>query len=190
MQKKTDINELDIPVDDVECWDRYPKHHWVYDLSRLLDAQNIKWSPFEVEGMHREVNMALETQQPLVRQPGFIYMKRPEGQRLFTEVYIAKGEIKHMRHIGPNTGKELAQLVGEVELRLSAFVTLYFVRFTGVITAETYGNEIHRLKLRPQSDLSQEENTNIVKLAKRIYKKTEITLSGLTDRALHNELAS
>jgi len=190
MQKKTDINELDIPVDDVECWERYPKHHWVYDLSRLLDAQNIRWSPYEVEGFEREVNMTLNTDRALIRQPGFIYMKKPEGRKLYTEVYIAKGEIKHMRHIDPETGKELAQLIGEVELRLSAFVTLYFVRFTGVITAETYSNEIHRIQLRPQSDLSQEENANIVKLAKRIYKKTEITLSGLTDRALHNELAS
>lgn len=190
MQKKIDINELDIPVDDVECWERYPKHHWVYDLSRLLDAQNIKWSPFETPGMQREINILIDTDKPVVRQPGFIYTKKAEGRRLFTEIYIAKGEVKLMRHIDPETNKELTQLIGEVELRLSAFITLYFVRFTGVISAETYGNEIHRIKLRPQSDLSQEENANIVKLAKRIYKKTEVTLSGLTDRALHNELAS
>lgn len=190
MQKKTDMHDLDIPTDDIECWERYPKHRWVYDLSRLLDAQNIKWSPFELPDMQREINMRLESNTPVIKQPGMIYIKPPEGRHMFTEVYIAKGEVKHMRHIDPKTGKELPSLIGEVELRLSAFITLHFVRFTGVITAETYNNEIHRIQLRPKSDLGQEENSNIVKLAKRIYKKTEITLSGLTDRTLHATLAS
>jgi hypothetical protein len=190
MQRKTDIHDLDIPADDIECWEKYPKHHWVYDLSRLLDAQNIKWSPYEQPDLHREVNMKLESHEPVIRQPGFIYIKKPEGRHMFTEVYIAKGEVKHMRHIDPETGKELPTLIGEIELRLSAFITLHFVRFTGVITAETYSNEIHRIRLRPHSDLGQEENANIVKIAKRIYKKNEITLSGLTDRTLHATLAS
>ena len=190
MNKKIQYDDLDIPIDDIDCWERYPKHHWVYDLSRLLDAQNIKWTPFEHKEMQREINILLETKKPIVRQPGFIYTKKPEGNRLYTEVYISKGEIKYMRHIDPDTNKELTQLVGEVELRLNAFVTLHFIKFTGVITAETFGNEIHRIKLRPHSDLSQEENSNIIKITKRIYKKTELTLNGLTDRALHNELAS
>jgi len=191
MQKKTDTSELDIPKDDIDCWERYPKHRWVYDLSRLLDAQHIGWSPYEVPMYpHRELNMRLESELPIIRQPGFIYTKTPEGDHLTSEVYIAKGEIKLIRHFDSKTGKELPNLVGEVELRLNAFVTLHFAKFTGVTTCETHGHDIYRIQLRAYSDLSLTTDSEINKLTKRIYKRTEITLNGLTDRILHESLAS
>jgi len=191
MQKKTDTSELDIPKDDIDCWERYPKHHWVYDLSRLLDAQHIGWSPYEVSMYpYRELNMKLVSEMTVIRQFGFIYIKPPEGDHLITEVYITKGEVKIIRHIDQNTGKELPNLVGEVELRLSAFVTLHFAKFTGVITCETHGHDIHRIQLRAYSDLSLTTDSEIIKLTKRIYKRTDITLNGLTDRILHESLAS
>jgi hypothetical protein len=191
MQKKTDTSELDIPKDDVDCWERYPKHRWVYDLSRLLDAQHISWSPYEVSMYpYRELNMRLESELPIIRQPGFIYTKTPEGDHLTSEVYIAKGEIKLIRHLDSKTGKELPNLVGEVELRLNAFVTLHFAKFTGVITCETHGHDIYRIQLRAYSDLSLTTDSEIIKLTKRIYKRTETTLNGLTDRILHESLAS
>ena len=190
MHKKTDIQDLDIPKDDIDCWERYPKHHWIYDLSRLLDAQNIKWSPYETDSHpDRELNIDLRYTKPLVRQPGFIYIKKPEGRYTITEMYIIKGEIKLMRHIDHITSKEIESLFGEVELRLNAFVTLYFQKFTGVVTTETFGNEIFRIRLRPY-DNSSNTNQEVNKLVKRIYKKSDITLHGLTDRAFHEELAS
>lgn len=189
MQKKIDIHELDIPKDDIECWKKYPKHRWVYERTRIYDAQSIHWSPVETSEFNYEVpTIELETLSHYT--PGTIFIKNPLGLHMKTEVYVAKGEIKHMRHIDPETGSELPSLIGEIELRLSAFMTLHFIRFTGVISAETYGNEIHRIQLKPHIELSQEENQNILKIAKRIYKKNEITINGLTDRALHNELAS
>lgn len=191
MHKKTDTIELDIPRDDIDCWERYPKHRWVYDLSRLLDAQHIEWSPYEVPMYPlRTSNMNLETNQPIVRQSGFIYTKTPEGEHLTTELFIAKGEIKLIRHIDRDTGKELANLVGEVELRLSAFVTLHFAKFTGVITCETYGHDIRKIQLRAYSDLSLTTDSEIIKLTKRIYKRSDLTFNGLTDRILHETLAS
>jgi hypothetical protein len=174
MHRKTDNVEFDIPKDDIECWDRYPKHRWIYELSRLLDAQNIKWSPFEVSVLpDRELNMELFSLKPLVKQPGFIWMKKPEGSHLYTELYVTKGEIKFMRHIDPVTRKELSNLVGGIELRLSAFVALYFQKFTGVIGAETLSNEIYRMQLRPYVDISHETNQELIKLTKRIYKRSE-----------------
>lgn len=190
MQKKTDIQELDIPADDIECWERYPKHHWVYDLSRLLDAQNIKWSPYETIDLHdRELNISFETEQLCVRQPGYIFIKRPLLEARITEVYITKGEIKLMRHIDPQTRKEVSGLIGEIELRINAFVNLYFHKFTGVISVETFGADIYSIRLKPYSDLSQETNGEVVKLVKKIYKKSEPVI-GLTDRVLHESIAS
>jgi len=191
MHKKTDTFDLDIPKDDIECWERYPKHRWVYDLSRLLDAQHIDWSPFEVPHLvNRELNLRLESETAIVKQPGLIYTKTPAGDHLCTEIYISKGEIKYMRHLDPISSKELVGLIGELELRLSAFVTMHFAKFVGVITCETHGNDIFRIQLRPYSDLSLTTNSEAVKLAKRIYKRTDSSLSGLTDRILHETLAS
>jgi hypothetical protein len=191
MQKKHDTYEFDIPIDDIECWERYPKHRWVYDLSRLLDAQNIKWSPYSTDLLqHKAVNIDLATARPITHQTGFIYTKKPEGLHLYSEIYITKGEIKLLRHIDPEIGTELTSLIGEVELRLSAFVTLYFTKFTGVIQVETYGNDIFGIKLRPYSDLALTTNIEIIKLTKRIYKRTDQTLSGPTDQVLHETLAT
>jgi hypothetical protein len=191
MHKKTDTQEFDIPKDDIECWDRYPKYRWVYELSRLLDAQRIKWSPFAVDGLpDKELNINLYTTKTIDSQPGYIYTKKSDGQHMLTEVYITKGEIKFMRHIDPKTRKEILSLIGEIELRLNAFVTLYFQKFTGSIGVETYANDIYRIQLRPYVDISQETNQEVIKLAKRIYKKTDITINGLTDRSLHETLAS
>lgn len=191
MQRKIETIDLDMPKDDLDCWNRYPKHRWVYELSRLLDAQNIKWSPFEQTDLpHRELNMRLYTREPIIRQPGFIYIEKPTGNHLLTEVYIVKGEIKLMRHLDPDSGQELPVLIGEIELRLSAFISLYFSKFTGIITTETFSNEIFHIQLRSNSDLSLTSNQEISKLIKKIYKKTDITIYGLTDRIHRETLAS
>jgi len=60
MQEKFDTSNIDIPKDDIECWQRYTKHRWVYDLSRLLDIQNIAWSPYKSDTCYNQVaNMNL-----------------------------------------------------------------------------------------------------------------------------------
>ena len=191
MQKKHDTYEFDVPIDDIECWEKYPKHRWVYDLSRLLDAQNIKWSPYRTDLLqYKKTNIDLVTARPIVQDSGSIYTKKPEGQHLYSEIYIAKGEAKLIRHIDPEIGQELTSLIGEIELRLNAFVTLHFAKFTGVIQIETYGNDIFGIRLRPHSDLALTTNIEIIKLTKRIYKRTDQSVSGLTDQVLHETLAS
>lgn len=185
MHKKNDNTEISIPKDDFECWERYPKYHWVYDLSRLMDAQNIMWSPYEDPDLtYKVANINLKPVNAIPYNPGYIYIEKPTGDYLVTDVYIVKGEIKFMQHIGMDT------LIGQLELRLNAFVTLHFQKFTGAISVETYGNNIYGVRLRPSLELDLITNPELVKLIKRIYKKTDITLIGLTDRVLHETLAS
>jgi hypothetical protein len=189
MQKKTILQELDIPRDDDECWVRYPKHRWVYEMQRLLDVQNIPWDlHITNEQAYKVDSVALASK--FSYKSGEIYIKKPMGTHLFSEVFIVKGEIKQIRHIDPITREIQETILGEIELRLNAFVTLHFQKFTGVITTETYSNEIYRIQLRPQSELAQENNNDIIKLLKRIYKRTDLTLSGLTDRVYQESLAS
>lgn len=189
MQKKLFYKDLDIPANDVECWERYPKHRWVYESTRLLDSQNIAWSLFCTKEQSYAVK-CIDIDSVESYKTGEIYIKPQTGPHMLTEVFIVKGEIKHIRHIDPITKEVQPDLVGEIELRFNAFVTLHFQKFTGIITCETYSNEIHRVQLKPQSELGQETNTDIIKLIKRIYKRHDITLSGLTDRVFHESLAS
>ena len=69
MNRKTDTQELDIPKDDIECWTRYPKYRWVYELSRLLDSQHIRWSLFEIDDLtNKELNIKLLQRGKLLRR--------------------------------------------------------------------------------------------------------------------------
>jgi hypothetical protein len=189
MHKKLEIQELDIPIDDIECWERYPKHRWVYDLSRLLDAQNIKWSLFETDALKdKELNIYLESLKEIEYDPGYIYINRPNGFHTLAEVYLTKGEIKLTRYFDKRTLLEINEFIGNIELRVNAFVSMHFQKFTGVITMEFVGNDIMSIRLRAYPELGQ--NTESIKLTKRIYKKTEIIVSGPTDQALHEKVAS
>ena len=192
MHKKIEINELDIPRDDVECWERYPKHKWVYDISRLLDSQNIKWSPFKTNDLQNMIaNMYLESVDSVAYAPGWIYINNPFGKQILSEVYIIKGEIKHIRYVDNITKTQLADNVGDVELRISAFVTMHFQKFTGVISVETIGNDIYSIRLKPISGLSLTIDANIAKLVKRIYKKNDLVhITGLSDHTLQESYAS
>lgn len=143
MNKKVETQDLDIPKDDIDCWEKYPKHRWVYDLSRLLDAQNIKWSPFATDTLHdRAVNMFLETKNQIAYVPAWIYINNPIGIQILSEVYITKGEIKYMRHLDKLSKQDMLDLVGTTELRISAFVSMHFQKFTGIISIETIGSDI------------------------------------------------
>jgi hypothetical protein len=189
MQKKTDIHELDIPKDDVECWNRYTKFHWVYDLSRLFEAQSLKWSPFKTEEffVKRKTYDIISANS---QTDSYIYTKDIDGDLTISEVYLIKGELKYMRHINSTTLEELP-LNGQIELRLNAFSTLYFQKFTGVITIETIGIDIVRIRLRPYVDIMEEKNHEVIKLLRRIYKKSETSIiNGLTDQVHQESLAS
>jgi hypothetical protein len=191
MHKRTETYELNIPSDDIECWDRYPKHRWVYELSRVLDAQNIKWSPFKTDVLnHKVVNMCFTTNNKASYEPGFIYIEEPQGTEIVSEVYIVKDEIKLIKHFNKETQEEIQEYSGNIELRINAFVSMHFQKFTGIISVDSIGNNIVAIRLRPYCGIYQATDTEITKLIKRIYKKTDIILSGLADQVIHETLAS
>lgn len=190
MNKKFERLELDIPLDDIDCWNRYPKHRWVYDMSRLLDSQNIKWSPFECEDLpDRELNMELLTNNTVIKQPGFIYVDLPKTHALFSEIYIIRGEIKHLKHVDAHAWSDMQSPSGALDIRLNAFVSIHFAKFTGVLSTKSYGTNIYMCKLRPWNT-STDSTTE--KLIARIYRKQNNVSSsnGLSDRVLQEIVAS
>lgn len=191
MHKKDSV-ELDIPVDDIDCWNKYPKYRWVYDVSRLLDMQNVKWSPFATDMLQtRIVNMQFKTTTEILHTPAYIYIESHTGTSLTTEVYVIKGEIKLLRHIDKSTQIETSDLIGNIELRINAFISMHFHKFTGVITIESVGNNIMSVRLMSDSNLVISTNIEISKLIKRIYKKNDVVhINGLADQLLHESLNS
>jgi hypothetical protein len=190
MQRK--IEDLDIPKDDIECWERYPKHRWVYDNMRLLDVQNVKWSPYESSLCKiRVAGMDLFSEKGLAYSPAYIYVEKYDGQHILASAYMSKGDIGLIRYFDKSTNTELAESIGNVELRITSFVTMHFPKFTGIVSAELIGTHIVSVMLRLNPELALIANTESAKLLKRIYKKNDVVhINGLTDQIHHKSLIS
>jgi len=163
MNKKDNLL-YDIPKDDIECWNLYPKHRWVYDISRVLDAQNIKWNLLPDERFTiPEPLINLQSITPI--ETGIIYTDRGELPLTEVETFIIKGEIKLIRYV-----PQIDASVGNIELRINAFTTMHFSKFTGVIVAKVYNDEIYRIQLRPYDSTLADKDKSVIKLISRIYK--------------------
>lgn len=191
MHKKIEIIDLDIPRDDLECWDRYPKYRWAYDKTRLFDAQNIKWSPFRINELNNTTPIICLDSNDMNIDAGTIYYSKPLGSAIISEIYIAKGEIKFIQHFDKITGRTIEQIAGDIEIRIIAFVSMHFQKFTGVVSAEIIGTGIYEIHLHPiNSDFSLNANNEIIKIVKRIYKRNEALVIGPTDQAFHEILTA
>lgn len=171
-----------IPTTDASAWDQYSTFNWVYDTQRLLGAQHIKWSPFfghrfnqSIPIHHFDSEVVLIEDVPYLspgeRRPGHIFIAAPEVEKhRFTETVIVKGEIK-MALQTENNETPTSNIIGEAELRVYAFVTMYFKKFTGCASFETYGNEIYVAKLRPTRTILPIYEADVPKLLKRHLKR-------------------
>lgn len=174
MHKRIDIQDLDIPIDDYECWNKYPKHRWVYERTRLFDAQDIKWSPWQTENLTDFVdiiNLCDKTGMP-TRISGRIFTEEMRELQIINEIFIIKGDIKLINQYKDDI--KLENLIGDLELRLNAFIVMHFIKFTGVITATTVGHNIIDVRLHPHKDTLS--NPDTLKLLKKIYKKNELII--------------
>lgn len=192
MHKKLEIVDLDIPKDDVECWERYPKYRWVYDKSRLFDSQGIKWSPFKTNDLTDVLPvLSLVSSADIDVGMGTIYYKSPVGVEIISEIYLTKGEIKVMQHYDKTLGTNISSVPGDIEIRIIAFISMHFQKFTGIVSIETIGTDIYSIKLRPSyPELALKANNDIVKIVKRIYKRSGLHVNGPADQDFHETLTS
>ena len=160
---------VDIPLNDEVAYKLYPKYNWVYSTSRLLDFQNVEWTPF---------GGGLFTQQhgefPITGGGGIIYTRPMVGDKLTTDVAVMKGDIKWAKHhsISDNGDKEvLDDLRGDVELRISALTTMHFRKFAGVISVDTIGPIIVGVRLCMTADIVDQYPEDWLKRVLRIYNR-------------------
>jgi hypothetical protein len=165
-----DTIETDIPLNDIECWERYPKHRWVYDLSRLLDAQNIDWSLYKTQSLtHSAICIDIDTDIEIF--PAHIFIKEPTGDKILTELCIVKGEIKYSRSLDISS-KSFVSINGNIELQIAAFISMYFQKYSGIISMTTIGSHIYSISLKSSALMPAETNAEVIKLLKKIYRKT------------------
>jgi hypothetical protein len=174
------MEEYNFPVSDYEAYQKYPKLNWVYNQTRLLTEQHIEWSPFPTDSLNTGIRPftfdCVKCQffsDVSVLGNGFIYVAPVHGDSVFTECVIVKGEVKWMAHyddeytINPD-------ISGAIDLRISAFVTLFMSKFSGIVSFETIDNEIYGIKLRPTQELIDSYPTEALKLLKKLYKKPAV----------------
>jgi hypothetical protein len=170
----TTINNM--PMNDIECYLRYTRHNWVYNTTSLLDAQKIKWSLIHTnEFDHTIANKLIDQTNIVIEQDlssdevnSGIYIKKPQGNQCITDVVIQKGDIKWMK---THKNGEFIENKGDVDLRIHAFVVLYFKKFNGCISVETIGNEIYVCHLHPTVNMIGLFPENVKLLIKKIFNK-------------------
>ena len=135
--------------------------------------------------------MYLNSIQNVAYVPGWIFINNPAGKQVITEVFVTKGEIKYLRYFDNINKKILTENIGDIELRINAFVAIHFQKFTGVLSVETIGTDIYSIRLRPSPELALIADIEATKLLKRIYKKNDVVhITGLTDHLLHETILS
>ena len=162
---------IDVPLNDETAYKLYPRYNWVYSTSRVLDMQNIEWSPFSMKGSEFPL-----IEFPLVDTPeaGVIYTRPLIGDKLTTDVAIMKGDIKWAAHhsVDDNGEKTLVnELRGDIELRISALTTLHFKKFAGIISVDTIGHDIIAVRLRMTTDIVDKYPEDWLKRVLRIYNR-------------------
>lgn len=167
------ISDYNLPQTDRECWERYPNLNWVYNSTRLLDAQHLSWAPFPTVGFTHGMDTFMFDKKikfSAEDKPHLIYIAPPGGEHVVTDVIIQKGEIKWMGHIkSPNSISE--NIIGEVDLCINAFVTLFFKKFTGIISVDTIGHCIYAVRLHSTHNMINFYPEEAQKVIKKIFKK-------------------
>ena len=159
------ISDYKIPQTDQECWEQYPKYNWVYNRTRLFEVQHILWSPFKTSICHNSLPIFT-----MLATDSIMYSTlNTDDNTYHTETIIQNGDLKWLCHF--EHGEPLENIIGEIDLRINAFVTLYLQKFTGGVSFRTISNQISEIYLRPSYYQSTSYPEVATKLLKKVYKK-------------------
>lgn len=176
------LEDYTIVDNDVDAWNKYPRYNWMYNMSRLLDAQNVAWSPFRTKDLDVGLPTFTIDRSDIVfsrldqtwlnkTMAGTVFISPVEGRKIHTETLIRKGSLKWFKHFNPTSHNFYDDTIGEVELRINAFVTLYFKKFNGAVSFETVGNQIISIKLYPTKELLSQYPPEVITQLKKILPK-------------------
>lgn len=161
-----------IPTEDSDAWQWYPRYRWVYDklavaLSQKLDAGPHGTAPphfpvfskpiINLKGMGVD-SRVLRSNADYERHyaPGHFWMTLLHGRHVSSDIAVVHGEPRWWRHV---TGKPAGEGTfdywtvhaahdAEIETRCGAWVRAHLAGYTGMLNLETIGGAIIEAHLR------------------------------------------
>ena len=165
----TQITLDNLPKTNSEVWTLYPQYSAAQQTSMVFDFQTISWTPFKTK-VHTQEHPAFNVE----GYPGFIYTKPMSDEHLTTYVAINKGNIKWMGHCAYGTVDIEEEIRGSLELRIGAFVTTVYKKFSGIISFESYGDSVVAINLTVNKEfLESVQDEELLKNIKRLYTRRE-----------------
>jgi len=190
-------DDVNIPTEDADAWEWYPKYRWIYDKLRIAESQGVACGPhgvpprrypvfskpvFNLKGMgvgsHAIANAA-----ELDRHyaPGHFWTELFEGEHVSTDCAVARGLAQWSRHA---TGKPFGEGMFDVwtvhaerrpdlEAYLGAWIGRHLPGYTGMLNFETIGGRIIEAHLRFADQWPDLYGPGWVKALIRLYTKHE-----------------
>ena len=161
-----------IPTEDSDAWQWYPRHRWIYDKLAVALSQNLEAGPHgtppprfpvfskpivNLKGMGAG-SRVLHSQADYDEHyaPGHFWMPLLDGRHLSTDIAVVDGEPRWWRHVtgeaagGGTFDYWTVQAASEpvIEAHCGAWVRAHLAGYTGMLNLETIGGRIIEAHLR------------------------------------------
>ena len=157
------------PMANKDAWNTYTKYNRVQQTSVLFDFQQVDWSPF-MDDKHTCKHTAFNIEDYV----GDIYTVNLTGDHLTSAVAINKGEIKWIKHYTAETLVPEEEIRGSLELRIGAFVTTAFKKFSGLVSFKSIGEDVVAVDLKVDNKfINSLEDEELIKNIKRLYNRRD-----------------
>ncbi len=165
--------KIDVPINDMDAWQKYPKHRWIYNKAMICQYQGISYAPMPIEPKKYPVII-----KPIINLYGMglniikvnnkdefydnwynnnFWMEFLEGEHLSWDVIILNGKIVfHTCFIGHKddtiVGKfdywESTDKVRIIPDIITKLVDEHFKDYCGCLNVETINNKMIECHLR------------------------------------------
>jgi hypothetical protein len=163
---------VDIPTEDADAWEWFPRYRWIYDKLAVAHSQGIKAAPHGVmppafpvfskpiinlRGMGVGSSIiATAEEYRSVMTPGHFWMEYLQGEHVSTDVAVEHGRPAWWRHATglPRQGGTFDRWViaaeprPQLEKSCGAWIVTHLPGYTGMLNLETIGGRIIEGHLR------------------------------------------
>jgi len=164
--------EIDIPTEDADAWDWYPRYRWIYDkiaiaLSQGLDAGPHGTMPARFPVFSKPItnlkgmgigSRVIESAKDywLAYTPGHMWMALLDGSHVSSDVAVVAGQPIWWRHVTGRPGPDgtfdywtvHADPDPDIEAYCGAWIRRNLPDYTGMLNLETIGGSIIEAHMR------------------------------------------
>ena len=164
--------DVDIPTEDADAWQWYPRHRWVYDKIAVATSQGLAAGPHGVppaafpvfskpmvnlKGMGvGSCILCSDADYERHYAPGHMWMALLAGRHVSTDVAVVDGEPRWWRHVTGAPGSDgtfdhwtvHATPDPALEGYCGAWIRAHLAGYSGIVNLETIGGRIIEVHLR------------------------------------------